>query len=166
MKVKPGALTTAGEDDDYRYEGDIDFVNNQVNSTTGSISMRGLFKNDRPILPSGTKGPRLLKPGMFVRVRLPIGEKHPALLVDDKAIGSDQGAKFVWVVAEETGKDGKKQMVARKRIIETGQLQGRGLREIRGNISEKDEIIVEGSLKAEEGKPVNATEAKPKKDKE
>jgi multidrug efflux system membrane fusion protein len=163
---KNTASTSAdvGQDDDYWYEGEINFVNNQVNSSTGSISMRGVFKNDEPFLAGGIKGERLLKPGMFVRVRLPIGGKHPALLIDDKAIGSDQGNKFVWVVVDA---DGKK--VAQKRRIETGQLQGGGLREVkaydpktRTGIKPDEDIIVEGSLKAEEGKEVKATVKAPR----
>ena len=43
----------------------------------------------------------MLSPGMFVRVRLPIGQPHPAILVIDQAIGSDQGLKFVYVVDAE-----------------------------------------------------------------
>src|SRR5262249_24433327 len=68
-------------EDGFPHVGKIDFVNNQVNPTTGSISVRGRFRNP---LPDG--GVRLLSPGMFVRIRLPLGEEHPALLVIDRAI--------------------------------------------------------------------------------
>ena len=56
-----------------------------VNPTTGSISARGIFPN-----PELGQGIRLISPGMFVRIRFPIGDKHPALLVADRAIASDQ----------------------------------------------------------------------------
>ena len=78
------------------HQGTVNFVNNQVNPNTGSISVRGVFANPKP-----ANGIRLLSPGMFVRVRLPIGQPHPALLVIDRAIGSDQGLKFVYVVDAE-----------------------------------------------------------------
>ncbi len=57
----------------FPHQGTIDFVNNQVNSATGSIAVRGVFENAKP-----EGGARLLSPGMFVRVRLPIGEPHSA----------------------------------------------------------------------------------------
>ena len=59
--------------------------------------MRGVFPNP---LPEG--GHRLLSPGMFVRIRLPIGQPHPALLVIDRAVGSDQGLKYVYVLDAKT----------------------------------------------------------------
>ena len=83
----------------------------QVNSTTGSITLRGKFEPNpvrrrrppatkvgrgRPAKPAAV--PRLLSPGMFVRVRLPIGQPHLATLVIDRAIQSDQGLKYVYVV--------------------------------------------------------------------
>ena len=84
-------------------EGYIDFANNQVNPTTGSILVRGVFDNPLPSpLPPG--GRRLLLPGMFVRIRLPIGQPHPAVLVIDRAILSDQDLKFVYVVDPKTKK--------------------------------------------------------------
>ena len=58
--------------------------------------MRGVFPNPKP-----KDGIRLLSPGMFVRIRLPIGQPHPALLVIDRAIASDQGLKYVYVVDAE-----------------------------------------------------------------
>ena len=64
-------------EDGFPHEGKVNFVNNQVNPNTGSISVRGVFDNPKP--PNGV---RLLSPGMFVRVRLPIGQPHPAVLVD------------------------------------------------------------------------------------
>lgn len=77
----------------YPHAGTVNFVNNQVNPGTGSITVRGVVPNAKP-----EHGVRLLSPGMFVRVRLPIGQPHDALLVIDRAIGSDQGIKYVYVV--------------------------------------------------------------------
>ena len=81
----PVLMGLQGEDS-FPHQGDINFVNNQVNPTTGSISFRGVFPN-----PRSPKGTRLLTPGMFVRIRLPIGQPHPALLVIDRAIGIGPG---------------------------------------------------------------------------
>ena len=54
----------------FPHQGNIDFINNQVNPSTGSISVRGVFPNSKP-----QHGVRLLSPGMFVRIRLPIGQR-------------------------------------------------------------------------------------------
>ena len=75
----------------YPHEGMINFVNNKVDPFTGTITLRGVFANPLP-----TGGVRLLSPGMFVRIRIPLGPPHPALLVTDRAIGTDQSLKFVY----------------------------------------------------------------------
>ena len=118
-------------EDGYPHEGTINFVNNQVNPTTGSILVRGVFPNPKP-----EGGQRLLVPGMFVRIRLPIGLPHPALLVIDRAIGSDQGMKFVYVMdAEDT---------VQYRRVKTGALQEDGLCAIDQGLEPGDWVIVGG----------------------
>jgi multidrug efflux system membrane fusion protein len=84
----------ANEGDDYPHEGVLDFVNNQVDSSTGTIQVRGILANPK----HGSGDTRLLTPGLFVRVRLPIGKPHQALLVPQAALGTDQGVKFLYVV--------------------------------------------------------------------
>jgi multidrug efflux system membrane fusion protein len=132
----------------FPHHGSINFVNNQVNSTTGSITMRGVFPNLKPSAPpasvasSGSNGspngqapsaspasnrrtpPRLLSPGMFVKIRLPIGQPHEALLVIDRAIQSDQGLKYVYVLDAENK--------AQYHRVTTGALQEDGLRVVTG----------------------------------
>ena len=115
----------------FPHVGKIDFFNNQVNSATGSIAVRGVFENPKP---SG--GTRLLSPGMFVRVRLPIGEPHQSLLVIDRAISSDQGLKFVYVV-DEAHK-------VQYRRVTIGALQEDGLREITQGLKPDDLVLVGG----------------------
>jgi multidrug efflux system membrane fusion protein len=136
-KIKPIAsrqlpvLIGLQGEDGFPHQGIIDFVNNQVNPATGSIPWRGVFPNPKP-----DGGTRLLSPGMFVRVRLPIGQPHPALLVIDRAIGSDQGLKFVYVV------DAKHQIQYRR--VTTGALQEDGLRVITDGLSADDWVLVGG----------------------
>ncbi len=115
----------------FPHEGTIDFVNNQLNPSTGSILVRGVFPNPKP--PGGT---RLLSPGMFVRIRLPIGEPHPAILVIDRAIGSDQGIKFVYVVDKENK--------VQYRRVTTTSLQEDGLRVVTEGLKPDEWIIVAG----------------------
>jgi multidrug efflux system membrane fusion protein len=126
----PVLMGLQGEDG-FPHRGTVNFVNNQVNPATGSISLRGVFPNPRP-----DGGVRLLSPGMFIRVRLPIGQPHPALLVIDRAIGSDQGEKYVYVVDA----DDKVQY----RRVTTGALQEDGLRVITKGLGPDDRVLVGG----------------------
>src|SRR5262249_19733631 len=61
------------------------FVDNQVSASTGTVRMRGVFPN-----PRGN-----LKPGLFARIRLPVGQPYKALLVPDEALQSDQGLRVL-----------------------------------------------------------------------
>jgi membrane fusion protein, multidrug efflux system len=94
--------------------------------------VRGVFAN-----PKSPKGARLFAPGMFVRVRLPISNPHPALLVIDRAIGSDQGLKYVYVV------DAANKVQYRR--VKTGPLQPDGLRVISEGLRPGERVVV-GSL--------------------
>jgi membrane fusion protein, multidrug efflux system len=127
----PVTMALQGEEG-FPHPGTINFVNNQVNPATGSILVRGVFPNPVP-----KKGRRLLSPGMFVRIRLPIGQTHPALLVVDRAIGSDQGLKFVYVLDAENK--------AQYRRVTTGAPQDGGLRVIEQGL-EPDDWVVFGGL--------------------
>ncbi len=126
----PVLIGLQGEDG-FPHQGTVDFVNNQVNPATGSITVRGVVPNPKP--PGGA---RLLSPGMFVRVRLPIGQPHQALLVIDRAIGSDQGLKFVYVV------DAEHKIQYRRVTI--GALQEDGLRVITQGLNAEDWVLVGG----------------------
>lgn len=127
----PVLMGLEGEDG-FPHKGTVDFVNNVVNPSTGTIAVRGLFPNPRP-----EKGRRLLSPGMFVRIRLPIGKPHPALLVVDRAIGSDQGLKYVYVI------DAEKKV--RYRRVKTGPLEDDGLRVIEEGLK-PDELVAVGAI--------------------
>jgi multidrug efflux system membrane fusion protein len=118
-------------EDGFPHEGRLNFVNNQVNPTTGSLTVRAVFPNPKP-----EDGARLISPGMFVRIHLPIGQPHPALLVIDRAIASDQGLKYVYVI----GADDK----AEYRRVTTGPLQPDGLRVVEG--VKPDEWVAVGAL--------------------
>jgi multidrug efflux system membrane fusion protein len=123
-------LGLAGEEG-YPHKGVINFWDNQVNPGTGSISVRGVVENPRP--PGGR---HLLVPGMFVRVRLPIGEPKDELLVIDRAVTSDQGLKYVYVL------DDKNKVVARR--VTLGSLQDDGLRVIAQGLKKEDRVLIGG----------------------
>jgi membrane fusion protein, multidrug efflux system len=77
----------------YPFKGTIDFFNNRIDPKTGTIKMKALFANPKPEI-----GPRVLTPGMFVRVRIPMGEPKKSLVVPESALGTDQGSRFLYVV--------------------------------------------------------------------
>ena len=131
QKGKIPVLMGLPGEDGYPHEGIIDFVDNQVNPGTASIPVRGVFANPKP-----KDGVRLMAPGMFVRIRLPIGQPHPALLVIDRAIGADQDRKFVYVVDDEN----KVQSVR----VTVGALQPDGLRVISEGLKKGQWVVVGG----------------------
>jgi multidrug efflux system membrane fusion protein len=132
QRAMPVLLGLAGEEG-YPHRGTADFPDNQVNPGTGGISLRAAVANPRP-----PGGERLLSPGLSVRVRLATGLPHQALLVADRAVGTDRGVKYVFVVSDKG--------VLEYRRVSTGQLHGDGLREITGGL-QADEWVAVGGLK-------------------
>jgi multidrug efflux system membrane fusion protein len=119
----------------FPHEGTIDFSDNAFDSSTGTLLIRGSFPN--------TDG--FLTPGNFVRVRVASSPKYNALLVADRAIGSDQDQSFVYVV------DSKN--VARLRHIKTGQL-AEGLRVVKSGLQPDALVIINGIIKVRPDNPV------------
>jgi RND family efflux transporter MFP subunit len=120
----PVALGLAS-DEGFPHQGTIDFEDNQVNPRTGTLRVRGVFPNKD----------EMLSPGLFARVRVPIGRAHRALLVTDRAIDSDQGQKVVYVV------NAKNEVVSRP--VRLGALHY-GLREITEGLNPGERVIVSG----------------------
>ncbi len=132
-------------EDGFPHQSTFSFINNVVNPSTGSISTRAVFPNPKVFPdPKSPNSVRLFSPGMFVRIHLPIGQPHKALLVIDRAISSDQGNKFVYVMDPKTRK-------LQYRRITTGALQSDGLRVVEestkpGEGLTKDDWLVVGGL--------------------
>jgi RND family efflux transporter MFP subunit len=99
---------------DYPFTGYVDYVSNQVDPSTGTLPVRVVIANPQP-----PQGPRVFIPDMYLRVRLPIGEAHQALLVPQAAIQTDQSQKYVLVV--------NAQNVVEMRPIDVGQVEDGGL---------------------------------------
>jgi multidrug efflux system membrane fusion protein len=114
-------------------QGVVNFANPVVNPSTGTLALRGQFANPKP-----ADGVRELSPGMFVRIRLPIGRPQPALLVVDRAVGSDQGLRFVYVV------NAQNQIEYRR--VTVGPLEEDGLRVIQSGITKDDRVVIGGLL--------------------
>ncbi len=121
---------------EYKHQGRMNFVDNALNSKTGTIRGRAVFDNKDG----------LLTPGFFGRLRL-FGGQHEALLVPDSAIASDQSSKIVFTVAE----DGT---VGAKRV-ELGPIVD-GLRVIRSGLAPTDRIVIDGLQRARPGQKVTA----------
>ncbi len=113
----------------FPHKGVLNFSNNVVNPATGTIAIRGVFPNPKP-----EGGRRLISPGMFVRIRLPIGQPRQALLVVDRALGSDQGLKYAYVV------DADKKVQYRR--VRVGPLEDDGLRVIEEGLKADDWVVV------------------------
>jgi RND family efflux transporter MFP subunit len=126
----------------YPHTGRIESFDNRISATTGSILVRTVFDNK-----DGS-----LRPGSFVRLRLPAGPAQPTLLIDETGIGTDQGTKFVLVV-------GADNMTAYK-PVQIGSLIGER-RVLRGGVSKEDKIIINGLAKVRPGMPVAPSPAGP-----
>jgi multidrug efflux system membrane fusion protein len=98
------------DEHNFPHKGFINFIDNQLDAGSGTLRLRGCFANPKD--PADPRKPRLLTPGLFVRVRLTIGTPHRAVLVAEQALGSDQGQKFLYVV----GKDNR----VEKRRVQVG----------------------------------------------
>ena len=130
----PAEMQLEGEKD-YPHKGYIESFDNRISGTTGSILVRAQFENKDGIL----------RPGTFVRMRLPAGPKYSALLVTEEAIGTDQGRKFVLTVTKEN--------MTEYRAVEIGPLMG-DKRIIRSGVTKDDNIVINGLAKVRPGMPV------------
>jgi multidrug efflux pump subunit AcrA (membrane-fusion protein) len=131
LSVAQAAIMAGGERD-YPFRGVIDFVANQVDPSMGTITVRGNFPNKDGFL----------RPGLFVRIRVPLGDPHPALLVSDRALGTNQGQKFLYVL------DDKNKVEYRP--VTVGGLHD-GLREIVDGLKAGERVVVNGLLRVRPG---------------
>jgi multidrug efflux system membrane fusion protein len=119
----------------FPHEGRLDFVDNRLNAQTGAIRLRASFDN--------SKGQ--FTPGLAARVRMEDPTSYQAVLVADRAIGTDQTKKFVYVV----GADGQAQF----REVKLGSLHD-GMRVVRGNVKPGENVVVDGLQRIIPGVPV------------
>ena len=122
----------------YPHQGTIDFADNQVDPATGTLLIRGVFPNSQPYR---------VAPGLFVRIRAPIGTQNDALLVPDRALGTDQEGKFLLVVRADH--------VVEHRAVSVGSLVHDNLRIVERGIKPGEQFIVEGLQFARPGAKVN-----------
>lgn len=131
VPVEVGLQTEQG----YPHRGTLDYASPTVDPSTGTLTARAILEN----------ATRVLLPGLFVRVRVPIETKADTLLVPDVALGSDQSGRYVYIV--------NKDNVVEQRNVDIGQLEGT-MRVINSGISADDRVIVAGLLRAIPGQKV------------
>jgi len=125
---------------DYRYMGTVNFVNNQIDPATGTISLRAVVPNAE----------RVFTPGLYARVQLQGSAEFKAILIDDKAILTDQDRKYVYVVGP--------QAKATRKDVTLGSLVD-GLRVVQSGLDASDKVIVDGQSKIfMPGAPVKVNE--------
>ena len=129
-------IGTAADEDRFPFEGYINFIGNTVDPSTGTIELRALFGNED----------NLLFPGLFVRVRVLALEAADALLVDERAIGTDLGGKYMFLVGEGD--------IVERRYVTVGQPQPDGTVVVEDGIDPGDTYISNGLLRARPGLPV------------
>jgi RND family efflux transporter MFP subunit len=123
------------DEEGFPRSGSIESFDNRVTTDTASIMVRAVFQN--------TDG--RLTPGLFARVRIPASAQHPALLISEKAIGTDQGQKYALVVDKDD--------VAQYRKVTVGALFD-GKRIVTEGINSTDQIIVDGQARVRPGMKV------------
>ena len=132
LPVEIGLQTESG----YPHKGKLDYAAPTVNQSTGTLAVRGVLPNPD----------RVLLPGYFVRVRVPVEQQANALLVPDVALGSDQAGRYVLVVNSDS--------IVEQRKVVAGPLDG-DLRVIESGLKPDDRVVTAGLLRAIPGQKVD-----------
>ncbi len=127
----------------FPHEGQMDFVNNVIDASTGTIRARAVFKN-----PNG-----VFTPGMFGRVRVPASPPYEALLVPQEAIGTEQTRKYVLVVGADNA--------VSERFVTLGQATADNMQVVKTGLGPDDRIIVNGLMRARPGQKVTPQQQTP-----
>lgn len=110
----------------FPHQGTIESFDNRLNAQSGSILLRAVFPN-----PNGE-----IVPGLFARLKVPTSERRPTLLIDEKAISTDQAQKFVYSVSSSN--------TAVYRAVTVGPLIN-GKRVIRNGLAKDEQVVVNGT---------------------
>jgi RND family efflux transporter MFP subunit len=124
------------DEHDFVHEGHMDFVDNAIDRSTGTIRGRAVYANPNNIF----------TPGMFARVRVPGSPPYEALLVPDAAVGTEQTRKFVLTVNADN--------TVVPKYVTLGQTTGDNLRVIKDGVAAADSVIVDGLMRARPGQKV------------
>jgi RND family efflux transporter MFP subunit len=131
------------DENDFAHSGRMDFVDNVIDRSTGTIRGRAVFTNS---------GGGLFTPGMFGRIRVPGSPTYSALLIPDLAIGTEQSRKFVLTVDADN--------VVRQKYVTLGQSVDK-LRVIKSGLQPEDVVVVNGLMRARPGQKVTPQQENP-----
>jgi multidrug efflux system membrane fusion protein len=134
----PQIAMALADESGFPHSGRIDFVDNQLSAASGTIRLRAVFDNS-----DGS-----FTPGLYVHMQLRSESRQPRALIDDRAVGTDLGNKFVYVLDKDRKVDYRK--------ITTGPLID-GLRVVTDGLSSTDVIVVNGLQHVRPGMEVNPT---------
>src|SRR5260221_615921 len=123
----------------FPHQGHIESFDNRLDPNTGSILLRAVFPN----------GDSRIVPGLFARIRIPLSERHPALLVSERAIGTDQAQKYVLTLTATN-------TVAYQSVTLGPVVDGKRI--IRSGLQAGDQIVVNGLQRVRPGMPVTTQE--------
>jgi len=152
-------LVGLADEEGYSFSATLTYADNQLDLNTGTLRFRAEMRN--PSLQFGPlpglvgaaaaigaeqKGLKLLSPGMFVRVKLPVGKEHPGVLIAEEALGSDQGQRYVYVLND------KDEAVYRR--VKLGPQEGK-YRVIDEGLAAGERVIVSGLQRVRAGMKVN-----------
>ena len=153
LEAEVPVLVGLSDEKDFPHRGIVNFSDNKVDSSTGTLRIRGSIANPKP---------RLLSPGLFARIRLPVGTSKKSLLINEQAIASEQNSKYVYVVRKSKVKVKDKQTKKEKEVeldvafaqpIKVGILNN-GLRVVDKGLEEGDKVIISGLQRVKTGDPV------------
>jgi len=137
LKPEQTSLQLAiADESNFPHTGHLDFIAPKEDEATGTVSLRGVFAN-----PDG-----VLIPGFFARLRIPISQPYSALLLPDKAIGTDQAQRFIWIVNQDN------QVEYRK--VELGTSVGQS-HTIKVGLKPEEWVVIEGTQKLKPGMKIN-----------
>ena len=128
------------DETNWSLKGGVDFVDNQYDRSSGTIRVRAAFPN--PDL--------FITPGQFGRVRVPMSQMRPTLLVPDAAVVTDQSVKLLFTVTA----DG----TVVPKTVELGPVTDDGLRVVRSGVTADDRVVINGLLRARPGGKVTPEE--------
>jgi len=137
---KAPVLVGLNNETGYPHHGVLDFADNDISTSTGTIALRAVFENSD----------KALFPGLFARVRIPLGPPQQMLVIPNSCIGNDQQGDYVFVVEAND--------VVGRRAVVKGPLTPDGCA-IRTGLTAEDRVVVNGLLNARPGSKVQSIEA-------
>ena len=136
-KTRPSVTMGLSNETGFPHQGSIDFFDNRLNPATGSVRARAVFDNSQ----------RQFTPGLLARIKLSSGENSAVVMTPERAIGTDQSKRYVWVLGEDK--------MPQFREVQLGALEG-GMRAIRSGLKAGELVVVNGLQRVRPGAPLNA----------